>query len=242
MRNLKFLAAFALLCVFVYFAGHAQAASSPVTTPWPAPPPNGWCYRGPAPNVATDVTVTAGDCPAPPVSSCPAGRYTSGRVAYNYALTDYRQTDLTKADNIWGRNSAQGGQIDMPWLNYFAIFTHFPKDGYIAAQFTVPTDMVAAQWGMFSHGESLSGPNLTMSISERCGDFNPATAICLRSNIGPGGVLTKWSLPTATSVAACDVVPGRTYYTNIKMTAPPATHRDCTGASCKVTVQHNHTP
>jgi hypothetical protein len=38
------------------------------------------------------------------------------------------------------------------------------------------------------------------------------------------------------------VTPGRTYYVNIKMTAPPATHNDCTGATCKVTVQHNHTP
>lgn len=241
MRNLKFLVAFALLCLFVSAIGHAHAGvANPPNIPLPSNPA-GWCSAT-ALQPGTVRTTQVGDCPQAPPTSCPAGRYTSGRVAYNYTLTNYRQTDLTKADNIWGRNSGAGGQVGMPWLNYFAVFTHFPKTGYIAAEFTVPHGMPAVQWGMFSHGETLPGPNLTMAISERCGDFSPATALCLRDNIGPGALLSRWKVPTATGVAACPVTPGRTYYVNIKMTAPPAAHNDCTGATCKVTVQHNHTP
>lgn len=179
--------------------------------------------------------------------SCPAGRQTVADVCYSYSLGSScaNGTDVTKFENIWGRMAPQQTPTPFPGEQFFAIFKNMQQAGYISAKFTVPaTGLPPLQWGMFSHGESLSGPNVTMAISPQCGDFQPATSICLRSNMGPGDILTKWRLPTAAGiVAACDVVPGQSYYVNIKMTEPvPPTHDHCAGSTCKVTIQHNHTP
>jgi len=176
--------------------------------------------------------------------ACPAGRQTVADIGYSYGLgatTIARGVDVTQADNIWGRTSPTQPIVGFPWDNYFAIITNFNKTKYIAAQFVVPDNTDVFLTGLFSHGETLPGPNLTMSISTTCADFDPLEAICLRTNINAGGLLTKFSLPgVAPTVIACPLEPGQTYFVNIKMTNPPATHQDCNSTTCKVTVQTNH--
>lgn len=176
--------------------------------------------------------------------ACPAGRQTVADIGYSYGLgstTIARGVDVTQANNIWGRTSPTQTVVDFPWDNYFAIIMNFSKTAYIAAQFVVPDDVDPFLTGLFSHGETLPGPNLTMSISTACADFDPVDAICLRTNINAGGLLTKFELPgVAPSVIACPLEPGQTYFVNIKMTNPPATHQDCNSTTCKVTVQTNH--
>jgi hypothetical protein len=181
--------------------------------------------------------------------ACPAGRQTVADIGYTYGLgstTIARGVDVTQADNIWGRTSPTQTIVGFPWDNYFAIIMNFNKTSYIAARFVVPDDADPLLTGLFSHGETLPGPNLTMSISTTCADFHPADAICLRTNINAGGLLTKFMLPGATDprtglpVIACPLEPGQTYFVNIKMTNPPVTHQDCNSTTCKVTVQTNH--
>jgi hypothetical protein len=187
--------------------------------------------------------VTTGVCATPPPTSCPPGRFTLGSVSYNYNLSaanTARNVDLTRADNIWGRISPTDPIVGFPWKNTFAVLQGFPKTGYVAAQFMVPAWMPDTNLtGLFTHGETLPGPNVTMSISTRCGDFNPPDAICIRQNMGPGSILTKYKLP-GTAGYACPVAPGGTYFVNFKFTSPPAAHPDCSAISCKVTIQNNH--
>ncbi len=176
-------------------------------------------------------------------NSCPAGRQTTADVCYNYNNTGAncaRGTDVTTFSSLWGRNLPTGTPVAFPGLNYFTVINNMNASGYIAAQFTVPQNMLANQTGVFTHGETLPGPNVTMAISKNCGDFNPSTSICLRSDINAGSLLTKWknvAVPDSL-VVACPLTPGETYYVNFKMTRPT----DCSGSSCTVTVQSNHTP
>lgn len=244
MRNLKFLAAFALLCLFVSAIGPANAGvANPPTHELP-PNPAKWCTATPV-KPGTTLTTQLGDCPAPPPTACPAGRQVVADVCYNYSLatnTCARNVNVTEFANIWGRTSPTGPITPFPGAQFFAIIKNMQKDGYIAAKFVAGTTLPPDASGMFSHGETIPGPNLTMSISTQCGSFStPAEPICTRTNQGPGSLLTKWKVPTAPGVA-CTLIPGQTYYVNLKFTNPPASHFDCTGPVCKATVQHNHTP
>ena len=176
--------------------------------------------------------------------SCPAGRQTVADVCYSYSLGSScaNGTDVTRFETIWGRAAPAETPVPFPGRQYFAVFKNMQKTGYIAAKFTVPlTGLPANQWGQFSHGETLPGPNLTMAVSSECGDFQPEEASCVRSDQPPGGLLSRWKVPTS-ATTGCTLVPGQTYYVNFKMTNPPATHDDCAGSTCNVTVQSNHTP
>lgn len=173
--------------------------------------------------------------------NCPTGRQLTGDLCYNYNLAPgncVAGADLTTFSSIWGRSNAVATPVAFPGAQYFTIFKNMAASQYVAAKFTVPTTgLPSNQIGFFTHGETLPGPNLTMAISSTCGDFNPSPSICLRTDINAGGLLTKWQLPGANGVA-CPLVPGQTYFINLKMTRPT----DCQGPSCTVTVQHNHTP
>jgi len=181
------------------------------------------------------ITQTGGD-------TCPAGRQTTATVCYNYNMPGSscsNNADVTQAKNIWGRTSPGDTIVDFPFKNYFAILANMQKTQYIAAKFHVgATGLSPTMSGFFSHGETLPGPNVTMSISPTCGDFNPSTSICLRSNQPPGGTLVKYRLPTGTGTL-CVVSPGQDYFINLKMTNPPATHQDCNSTTCKVTTTNS---
>jgi hypothetical protein len=219
-------------------------AAQPVTTPLPAAPANGWCYRGPVPNAAQDVTITIGDCPAPPPGVCPPNRQTVAEVCYDYGLQSSkcaRNVDVTKFENVWGRGSPTEQVIPFPGRNVFAIIRNMQKNGILALKFTAPLSPMNS-WGIFNHAATMPGPNLSYAISTACGDFSPADSRCHAENIGPGVNAMMWKLPNYTGPALCPLVPGGVYYKNIKMTNPPATHFECTGSTCKVTLQNNHTP
>lgn len=174
-------------------------------------------------------------------AGCPAGRQIRADIGYRYNLTDAnvaRNVDVTQADNIWGRTAPNGTILEFPWANYFAVIVNLQRDGYVAALWRVPPDAIAEITGMFSHGETMAGPNVDMSISQYCGDFEPGHAICLRTNTGPGGILTKYKMPEPPGFA-CPLVPGNSYFVNIRMTNPDAMHHDCDGATCTVTIQNN---
>ena len=178
--------------------------------------------------------------------SCPAGRQTVADICYNYNLIGCATSaDITKFDNIWGRTVSTDTPVPMPGVNGFAVIKNFDKTGYVAAKFTVPAGGLSPTLsGFFSHGETYPGPNLTMSISQACGDFNPASSICLRSNSNGGSALTKYknsAIPDGT-VVACPLAPGQAYFVNLKAYNPAQTSSDCSGNICKTTVANNFNP
>jgi hypothetical protein len=180
--------------------------------------------------------------PPPPVGTCPAGRQTTGDVSYRYgmgAADTVRNVDLTQARNIWGRTSPSDPIADFPFRSYFAVLKNFKKapGNYVAAQFTVPIAASQTIHGQFGHGETLPGPTfLTSSISTRCGDFNPATA-CVRASQPPGGTLVKYRLPQ--SVGACMLVPGVTYFHNLKAETITGPGCAANAVSCPTTISNN---
>ncbi|GAA0715149.1 hypothetical protein [Dokdonella soli] len=174
-------------------------------------------------------------------SYCPPGRIGTTTVNWRYDGFDQRVVDATQAINIWGHNIATAPLVDMPWAQGYAVFWYFPRDGYLAAEFTVPEGLSPDQRGMFSHGETLPGLNVTMAISPKCGDFHPTGAMCLVENVSPGGIMGTWKVPTA-SAQGCELTPGQTYYANVKFTDPTADSYDCGSTQCRASFQSNHTP
>ena len=173
--------------------------------------------------------------------SCPTGRIGSTMMSWRYDGIGRVLTDVTRAENIWGRAYAGAPTVPFPWLNYYAIFWSFPRTGYVAAQFIVPTDLPAASWGMYTHGETIAGPATDMAISKRCGDFRPAEEYCHRYGTHAGQRMGLWQMPGG-MVAGCELEPGQTYYVNIRLTDPEVDHSLCNHLACQTTVQHNHTP
>ena len=177
--------------------------------------------------------------PTPPPGACPAGRQTTATISWNYSLTDERTIDVTHPDPMFGTASPTDSPHSFPWVQGFHVIDGMRKTGYLAMQFTVPTNLPPSQFGLIFHGETWPGPNLSASISSTCGDFAPADSGCHRENVGPGAQVAKWKLPTAQGYG-CILQPGQTYYFNVKMTSPPASFWGCSGTSCKVTLQSNH--
>lgn len=174
--------------------------------------------------------------------ACPQGRVTQTVVSWRYDGIGRKVTDVTSADNIWGRSTANAIPIPYPWLNYYVIFWAQPRHSYIAAQFTVPPWTPPIQSGLFTHGESLPGPATDMAISDQCGDFNPPEDWCLRTDTVIAQRMGAHKLPESSVFAACQLEVGGTYYVNIRLTDPNVVHGQCSGAACQHTVQSNHTP
>lgn len=169
---------------------------------------------------------------------CPPGRQLTAQLYYNYSMpysSGVMNADVTTFDSIWGR-VRPGPTIPFPGVNYFTIIKNMNADGYIATKFTVPIDLGADEFGIMTHGETLPGPNITMSFSDTCGDFAPANPQCGPVvDAGPGQISGKWKHELMVS-NGCPLTPGATYYLNFKMTNPAA----CANATCTVTVQNNH--
>lgn len=176
--------------------------------------------------------------------SCPAGRQTVADVCYSYGPSNCaNNSDVTKFENIWGRSSGTDTTFAMfPGENVFAIIKNMQKSGYISAKFTAPL-LPLNSWGIFNHAATTSGPPLDASISSTCGDFTSTDFRCNVTGIDTGDNMIAWKLPGYPGPSLCQLAPGETYYLNIRITSPPpATHNDCSGATCKVNIQNNHTP
>jgi hypothetical protein len=242
MRNLKFLVAFALLCLFVSAIGPANAGvANPPNIPVPTNPA-GWCTAT-ALVPGTVRTTQIGDCPAPPPDTCPAGRLTSAYIAVqSYTGGNRRLMDVTQADNLFGYYSWSTGRLSYPWKNDYTVF-EFPRaPAYIAGKFVVPLNSIPAQWGTFRNLETLPGPGIDFAISPRCGDFSPAAQYCAADNVYGGRALVADKLPGYPGIALCKLTPGATYYVNIRLHNPAAGGANCTSVLCKFGIQRNHTP
>lgn len=184
---------------------------------------------------ATMVVTGTGD-------NCPAGRQLLATVCYTYAVSGSScspNTNVTKFENLWGRNAPAGTPVLFPGLNYYNVIANMGASTYIAAKFVMPVSIPSNSTGILAHGSTLPGPNLTMAISDTCGDFTPANTQCGPTADVPGGAgMGKWKLSTYTSSNGCPLVAGQSYFMNFKVTDPAA----CVGGACAISTQSNHTP
>jgi hypothetical protein len=151
--------------------------------------------------------------------------------------------DVTQADNLFGYYAWNLERLSYPWKNDYTIFD-FPRTAglYIAAKFVVPLNSIPSQWGSFTNLETIPGPGLDFTISERCGDFAPTVPYCSADNVYGGRALVKDKLPSYPGPALCKLTPGGTYYLNIRLDHPATGGANCTSGLCRVGIQRNHTP
>ncbi len=172
--------------------------------------------------------------------SCPAGRQTVADVCYSYGPSNCAaNSDVTKFENFLGRSTPTGTPVPFPGKQGFAIFKNMQKTQYISMKFVAPTTPLTSRGQMWKL-ETTSGPNSDVSISSTCGNFAPVDPKCVVNNVPRGGPAAAWKLPGYSGLAFCPLVPGETYYLNIRQTDPTANiANECSGSTCNVGMQNN---
>ena len=170
--------------------------------------------------------------------NCPAGRQTVAEVCFDGNLNSCdRNTNVTKYDTIWGRLSPTDTVHAFPYGTGSRTVKNYDKTKYLALKVD-NAQMPNNLYGTFKHNQTYRGPNLTMAISETCGDFHPADAACLYSNVGGGGLLGAY-FNLLTPGAGCALTPGKSYFLNIKATDPSqSVPGDCSGNTCRTQLIH----
>jgi hypothetical protein len=189
---------------------------------------------------ATVVASTGGgdndNCPSSPLT-----RLTTSSISYVPSSGTRAGVNMTVWDNIWGNATSTDPTIPFPGRsNSQPSILSFGRTQYLAAKFTVPAGMVNNTYGWISHTEYNYGTDLTVAISSSCGDFAPSNPAC-KAVTQSGQLLVPWSV--ATPATFCPVVPGQTYFLNIKMTDPSLPGDGCNATSCVVGTSNNlHIP
>jgi hypothetical protein len=183
------------------------------------------------------------DPPPPPPATCPAGQITRSSVSYFPTGTGIRNNvDVTQFDNIWGHSTGTDTIVSWPGRSdaYPSILA-FNKTGYIAAKFTVPTNVNTILYGWLTHAEYNYSTDVTVSISTSCGDFHPADPACSATTTS-GQNLVPWRLPTSANHSFCLLTPGTTYYLNIKAANPATPWIGCPAnqATCALGTVNNY--
>lgn len=169
-------------------------------------------------------------------TSCSASsltRLVSSDVLYpNTGSSRRYRVDVTAYENIWGHSNNSDAAILWPGRNGTQpALLDFWKTQFVAAKFHVPADVNPRQIVTMGYGTYYSGPTLDLSVSTTCGDFNPANANCVTTNVGAGSSFKK--IVVAPYVNGCPLTPGTDYYVNIRMTNPSPS--SCSGeAFCKI--------
>lgn len=172
---------------------------------------------------------------------CPPGRFGSGTVHYHYDVDPREREllDLTIAAPFF-RYDADQPTIPFPWaLQSHPQVVSMPESQYIAMRFEVPADIPAGWRGSIAQNETAPGPLIELAISRFCGDFSPSDD-CHHVPRSLGGLGLGWNIAGDSSVA-CPLVPGETYYLNIRFKHPLSNtespyYCNASGTRCKFTV------
>lgn len=178
------------------------------------------------------------DVSSPTSPDCPSGRQTAATVCYSYnGPSDCKvNQSVTEFKEVFGKITANGIPIAFPGERYDAIIRDFRKDQYIALKFKVPAS-VDGKSGFLSKGSTLSGPNLDVTISKQCGQFevvDPAIPACKVTNVWSAQQIAKWGLTS--DPRNCKLEVGQEYFMNIRASDPSSTHAHCTGSSCMTSI------
>ena len=149
-------------------------------------------------------------------------------VTYANYSPSRNNLDISEWDNLWGYNDTISPQV--PWRGVGGaspVIRFFPRNAYVGAHFHTPA--VPNTYGHFSNPSYLVGPNVTMAISKRCGDFGAylPTAGCLVRNVPTSDAnLVLWKFTTNAPADWCNLQPDSDYFVNITI-SDPATTLNC---------------
>jgi hypothetical protein len=170
----------------------------------------------------------------------PGSRLSTSNIAYTPSSGVRNAVDVTDWSKIWGDSNPTDTTVPWPGRHDSApIILQFDRNKYVSAKFTVPAGQ-AASYGWIAHTEYNYGLDLTTTISTTCGDFSPANSLC-KSVTTSGGLLTPWRVGTGNF---CPLLPGTTYYFNMKATDPTQTNTGCaaTSQTCPIGTTNNFNP
>ena len=184
------------------------------------------------------VTTTGGG------GNCPAGRQATAQICYQN-LGHCASRDMTQFASVFGYSSETSGTpAPFPGLDGLSLTIKDASKAagaYFASQFTMPTNLNSAEYGIIKKGLTYGNHSLTFSISPTCGDFSAASVpnanVCLYAEAPNGdsnGV--SWKSPSSAR-PMCPLTPGQTYYLNYKFTVPPTdsgTGSNCIATSCNM--------
>lgn len=150
-------------------------------------------------------------------------RLAKADIAYpNIPYSGQREgEDLRYYENIWGQATDTDTPVAWPGRNGSSpALLKFWKSQFVAAQFTVPQGLPPGTYVRLGRSTYYSDPfaPLEVAISATCGDFAPIDPACLTTGVGPGGSFKKMVLAPATN--GCPLVPGSTYFVNVRMVNP----------------------
>ena len=169
--------------------------------------------------------------------NCPAGRITQSNMAYVPSSGTRSNVDVRVWDNIWGHSTSTDTTVAWPGrLDSQPSILQFTRTGYIAAKIVVPANQPNS-YGWITHTDYNYGLDLTVSISETCGDFNPANALCHMDTVS-GQFLVPWRVGAG---GFCPLTPGHTYFFNMKPTNPAQNTTTCAASSptCVIGTSNN---
>lgn len=167
--------------------------------------------------IARNVLSGACSSTTPPGNIVPPGRATVSNIGYVPGTgTPRYNVDITKYDNVFGHASSTDTLVTFPGRATSApTIIQFPMGGYVALEFTVPATINPTTWGQISLQDYNQGTQVVSTISTSPGDFSITSGWCA-STIGQGAPLPRWSV----NGRYCALVPGHTYYLNIKPLSP----------------------
>ncbi len=167
----------------------------------------------------------------------PESRLASSNIAYVPSSGTRPNVPLTSWDNIWGHSTASDTGVAWPGRpDSQPSILSFDRNKYIAAKIVVPAGQ-APLYGWVVHTEYNYGLDLTTAISTTCGDFNPVNPLC--KTVAQSGMnLTPWRVGGGNF---CPLLPGTTYYFNIKATNPAQGTTTCPASSptCVIGTSNN---
>lgn len=206
------------------------------------------CHRNGSSVVATSRRTVNVPVVTPPTSGCiaPAGltRLDTAYVEFNYTVSNGRVVDATHFEQIFGYSTADVPVRSFPGTANLNQRVFLSRNGYVALQFTVPSDLALNTIGAFRFEETQPQSNparMSMTISKSCGDFSPTataplTNSCVLNNSPTNGNVIWGYAPGTSSI--CQLQPGETYFLNIlhaSLDAPLTTY--CEGY-CGNTIQN----
>lgn len=182
----------------------------------------------------------------PPFTGCPATiqtddgpryRVTVSSVSYGVYQAQRTNLDVTDWDGLWGYNAVVGPVTPWPGVGGAApVIVQFPRSGYLCAHFH--TDAAAGRNGSFSNPSYVAGPNVTMAISTRGGDFDTwlPTPGCLKANVATSDAsLVRWKYSPNAPQDWCNLQPDTDYYVNVMFTNHASTTQCApTAQSCVI--------
>lgn len=188
-----------------------------------------------ATSTRTAMVPGGGSCPGPAGMT----RATASSVRTNISTDTWRTVDATQFEPIFGYNSSGGASRPFPGSAGLNQRVTIPRNQFISAQFTVPSNLALNTRGIMKYEET--PPNsgtMSITISKTCGYLAAAPDTTMNAKcsveIKRRGDGLPWGYAPGDGATRCQLEPGQTYYLNIMYAefASPTTTGACSTGDC----------